>query len=432
MARSSRSLAVLLLVAIGGVVGWAFREAWTDWRDGEDGSHDSASQDDAADEPEPEVAVTTAAATAGSLPVTIDVVGEVRASPTALRPITSRASGRIAEVLARPGERVASGAPLVRFDRAPLALAVARARASAAAAHNALAEFDRGGRDQHEAEFASAENKARARLSVAEDQVARLAPLAKDGLVSEAALVTARGEIATAKADLDAAARSLAAWRASSSELGRATLAAAAGVADAEVADAEEILRSADVTAPTNGQLVDLRVHAGDSCDAGAVLATILLPEGRVVAFDVPPGCAPSIACGARAHVMRPDGRAIDACVASISTQAEADTGLVEVIVDPASPDPTLIPGVIVRGEIEVSRIDSAVLVPEAALIAAGGAVNVVRKDEQGLSHAVPVEVPGRHGGLAAVRGAVAPGDRVVTDGGYNLPDGTHLTERGE
>ncbi len=429
MPTPGRFIAVLSLLALGGVAGWWMRGGAPGHSAGD---ADSAAEEHEIDVTETSVAVKTAEVTSGTLPLMTPVLGEVHPAPSALRPVTSRARGRVIEVCVHPGDRVAAGAVLLRFDPQPLAVAVKRAESAAAAAQDALTEFERGTRDQKQVELAGDASKAKTRLSVAEDQVARLEPLAKDGLVSESALFAARGEVEAARTDLDIATRALEAWRASSSGLQANTLVAEVAATRAEVEDARAIAAAAEVTAAAAGQVVDLTIHAGDSCEAGVVLATVLLDEGRIVAFDVAPALIANVTAGAAANVTLADGRTIAGRVSSISSRVEADTGLVEVLVVPLQDESMLRPGGFVRGEIEIGRIESATLVPEAAIVAEDGEERVVTWVGEGVARPCAVEVLGRHAGLAAVRGAVKPGDRVVVDGAYNLPDGARLTEQRE
>jgi membrane fusion protein (multidrug efflux system) len=84
--------------------------------------------------------------------------------------------------------------------------------------------------------------------------------------------------------------------------------------------------------------------------------------------------------------------------------------------------------GLFVRGEIELQRIAGVVLVPESSISRADDK-QVVVLARDGKARVVPVEVLGRHGGFAGVRGEIQPGNHVVVDGGYNLPDGAGLLE---
>ena len=44
-----------------------------------------------------------------------------------------------------------------------------------------------------------------------------------------------------------------------------------------------------------------------------------------------------------------------------------------------------------------------------------------------GVSHVHKVTVLGRKDGLAAVEGDLLDGQKVIVDGGYNLPNGAHV-----
>src|SRR6185436_2594726 len=86
-------------------------------------------------------------------------------------------------------------------------------------------------------------------------------------------------------------------------------------------------------------------------------------------------------------------------------------------------------PGLVVRGEIESRRLTGAVLVPSHAIVRAEDEPTLVLVGDDGIAKRVEVEILGRHGDVAAVKGDVKDGDRVVVEGGYNLPDGAKTHE---
>jgi multidrug efflux pump subunit AcrA (membrane-fusion protein) len=146
------------------------------------------------------------------------------------------------------------------------------------------------------------------------------------------------------------------------------------------------------------------------------------------VAFGVSPALALALREGARATWTDPSGREQSGSLERVIGEVNPATGLMDAIVvsDPGNPDTP--PGLIVRGEIEVRRQKDAVLVPSAAVVrAADEQVGAVVTE--GKVAIARVQVVGRHGDVAAIDGPVKPGDRVVVEGGYNLPDGARVVE---
>ena len=71
------------------------------------------------------------------------------------------------------------------------------------------------------------------------------------------------------------------------------------------------------------------------------------------------------------------------------------------------------------------------IVVPAAAVQRLDGEDHVVVRGADSKSKRTPVEVLGRRGDRVAVKGALDAGAQVVVEGGYALPDGTQLDERG-
>jgi RND family efflux transporter MFP subunit len=379
------------------------------------------------------VDVVTAKATRGDLPLAIPVVGAVRADEGALVTLSSRAGGRVALVSVRAGDDVKKGAPILRFEKEPLELAAGQARAALAAASNQLDEFERIGRDRQEREFDAVAKQTGADVAAAEKTLERVAALRRDGLAAEKTETEARQSLDRAQRERDAAAKSVEAFRTAGADLQHATLVAARDAAAASLKDAEAVLADAVVVAPGDGRVSTLSAHLGDRVESGAAVGTLLRPTGRVVVFGVTPAQAASIRPGSAVTWNDGAGCLCAGEIRSIAADVAGSAGLVEVTATPcAGPtgeQPCPQPGLFVRGEIETSRLAGAVLVPAAAVVRDDDATIVVTVGEGGISKHVRVEVLGRHGGLAAVKGDVKDGDRVVVEGGYNLPDGAKTHE---
>jgi membrane fusion protein (multidrug efflux system) len=166
--------------------------------------------------------------------------------------------------------------------------------------------------------------------------------------------------------------------------------------------------------------------------EPGASLGTLLLAEGRVLAFAVAASATYGLRLDAPASWTGSDGSRQQGRVRSIAGGVEASSGLVEVRVAPDREALRLPPGLVVRGEIERGRLAAALLVPDRAVLRSGDRLAVVVAGADGAAHVRTVVVRGSHGGLTAVEGELAATDRVIVAGGYNLPDGAHVVEQAQ
>jgi RND family efflux transporter MFP subunit len=417
--------AALLLVA-GGLAGWIAHS----WK--APAATSAEADEDAAPEVKPEdmsVEVVSAKAVKGDLPIALPVIGAVRADEGALVALGSRAGGRVAEVSVRGGDDVKKGAAILRFDDAPLALAVAQAKSALASAANQLDEFDRVGRDRQDAELESAAKQSESDLATAQAQLDRVLALRKDDLASARTEAEARQATDHARRDRDVAAKALAAFRTAGADLQHSTLTAARDAADAALRDAQAILAEAVVTAPADGRILTLTAHLGERVEAGATIGALLRPDGRVIVFGVTPSQAADVPPGAGVTWTDAAGATRKAVVRSLAADVAGGANLVDVTCVPDAGGPAPAPGLFVRGEIVTRTLDDAVLVPSRAVVRADDKLCVMVVGVGGIAKRAEVEVLGRHGDVAAVKGAVKDGDRVAVEGAYNLPDGARTHE---
>ncbi len=418
---------VLLLVA-GVALGWSVTALW---HGGDESSPaDAPAEDeDAAPELEPGdllVTVTTGDAAFGELAIVVAAAGVVRAAPSAEQTLGTRAGGRVLATHAEQGQFVHAGDVLLSLDPVPLRGAVAQARASLAQATDALAEFETWGRSRQQLEAEAAVRRAVSQQELLEAQAARILALHDEGLSSDKALAEAKQAAAQARSDRELAERAASDFRDFSGELQHATLLAARDGEQAAVDETERQLAEADVRTPVDGQLLTFLARAGQRLEAGQPFAELLAAKGRLVAFAVTPAAARELQPGARATWVDAQGAAASGTLQSVGGDIDPSTGQLVALVAPdagSSSDP---PGMAVRGELELRRLNESILVPERAVLRAGDVQVVVLADGD-RARRVPVTVTGRHAGLAAVVGDVHVGDRVIVEGGYNLPDGAHI-----
>jgi RND family efflux transporter MFP subunit len=398
-----------------------------------------------AESPPPEpaamaVEVQVARAVTGNLPVTVVSDATVILPPEAAATISSRASGRVAEVLVVPGQQVNAGDLLLKFERGPLEAAVLRARSDRERAQSELLEFERGGREGTLVELRTGVEHARADRDLAEAQKKRLEALHEEGLVSDKAVAEAQTAHAQSQRELSKAEKSLAVFESSGADLKRSTEQAQVDAAAAALADAERQLAEADVVAIADGTVATLSARRGDHLEAGVVLGTLVTGSARLLSCPLTARDAARVTVGATATAFVPGAEihkqhadddhsrfdAVPGTVERIMPVASV-SGLVEVIVQAQAASIALRPGVLMRVEIQVDELHDVTLVPEAAVVRAADKEVVALVDDGDLARITEVHVLGRHGDLAAIAGQVKANQRVITAGGYNLPDGAHV-----
>jgi RND family efflux transporter MFP subunit len=303
-----------------------------------------------------------------------------RIEPLARVDIRPRVSGQVTEVHFRDGAPVTAGDLLFTLDWRPFQIAVATARAEVA--------------------------RNEARVTVAEQQVNRYAPLVAQRFSSEADMDNRRSALREAQAGLAAA---------------RAAL-----------RQAELDLEFSEIRAPRAGRISDRRVDAGNLVQQGTTLMTTLVALDQVYAvFDASEAQYLRYARAAGGG-MRPGGaqegtpvqlRLLDE--AEFSHRGQLD--FVDSVFDPRSgtirgravvqnPGFLLTPGGFARLRLFVGD-SAALLVPDSAILADQGGRMVLTVTEAGLVAPRSVQLGGLVDGLRVVRSGLTAQDRVIIGG---------------
>ena len=161
-------------------------------------SRSAESKRQAAPAPQAAASVVVAVATRGDLVSTISATGSVSSLREAR--IASKLPGRVAQVFVREGQRVATGAALMRLDAGDLEAQEAQARASVEGARARLAQMTAGARPEERRQAAQAAAQAEAGVQAAR---ARLQALERGARPQEREQVA--NSVAQAKAALDLA-----------------------------------------------------------------------------------------------------------------------------------------------------------------------------------------------------------------------------------
>ncbi len=304
--------------------------------------------------------------------------------------IRPRVSGQVEQVHFRDGALVRSGDLLFTLDQRPFRIAVDTARAEVA--------------------------RAEARLTLAEQQVARYTPLAQQRIAPESELDTRRSALREAQAGLAAA---------------RAAL-----------RQAELDLDFTEIRAPRPGRVSDRRVDAGNLVSQGETLLTTLVALDPVyVTFDASEAQYLRLARAARAGMQGVDGtsgvpvqlRLLDE--AEFSTEGRLDfvdsafdarSGTIRGRAVVPNPDLFLTPGAFARLRLFAGDASS-LLVPDAAVLADQSGRMVLTVGADGTVAPRPVQLGPLVDGLRVVRSGLAPEDRVIIGGLHRARPGTRV-----
>ena len=311
------------------------------------------------------VAVRTAVATRVPFAHVIGALGTVAPRPGRYAELSAPAPTRVARIFVAPGDRVAAGAPLVEFERAP---------------------------------FEAAERSAQSALASAQHGYDRAVRLTDAGVLARKDLDLAAADLAQAQANSVTARRAL--------EL--ATLKAPiAGV----------VTRMTAVL----GAPVDASTPVVAVADPAAL--DLLFTVSPADAAVVPRGAVVSVTAGEDARG-EPVG---DASVTDVGAMVDSTNRAVVVRARMTRAQRPLRIGETVFGRITVGTQKDAIVIPAAALVPEGEGYRVFVVDSASNAHARDVTVGGRSEAGVEILTGLTAGEAVVTDGAYGVEDSAHV-----
>jgi HlyD family secretion protein len=251
------------------------------------------------------------------------VIGMVRQTEIRIAPETS---GRLASVLARPGQHVRKGELLAVIGNPDLEAAVGEAKAAAASARADEAKIDSGVRAEEVAIAAQAVQAAEANLKLAQQQNERTTKLASKSFASSQQRDETAASLAKARADLDLKRADYAAASAGPVAEERTQAHAKVVLADATVAELQTQLDKTKLVAPVDGTIGIQVAEPGEIMSPGKPVMTIEVDGSRWFAFTLREDALRGLTIGGMAAVMADDGRRIEGRVTELRPLGEFAT----------------------------------------------------------------------------------------------------------
>jgi multidrug efflux pump subunit AcrA (membrane-fusion protein) len=381
------------------------------------------------DDKEEAPVVSVQAATAEKGEISRTVSAEAVIFPIDQSAITSKINAPVKRFLVTRGQKVQKGQLLAELENRDL---------------SAAAMDSRGALDQAEATYETSVG-----ATLPEDiQKAELdVQTAQQGLDAQQKLYASREDLfkqgALPRKDLDQAAVALAQARSqyniakkhleSLNAIGKQqTLKAAGGQlasAKGKLAGAEAQLGYAEIRSPIDGYITDRPLYPGEMATTTAPLLTVMdLSQVRAIAH-IPQADALLLRKGNKAIVTAAGLDAkIAGIVALVSPALDPNSTTVEIWVQAPNRDLQLRPGMTAQLSITVQTVADAVVVPASALLnASGDGAQVMVVDSQNVAQSRDVKMGIQNGEEVQIVSGLKPGEQVVSQGAYGLPDKTKV-----
>ena len=359
-----------------------------------------------------------------TVPIYSEYVGQTRAEETV--ELRARVEGILQKVYFREGSQVRKGQLLFTIDKRAYEADVQSGRAAVAKATADLAQAkQRTDVLKAQAELADAE----ATHSKTQQDLARVAPLAKEKAVTELELDAATANEKSAKANVDAKKANLTNLEASvryTIERADAELSAA----KARLIQAQLDLSYCDIHSPINGVIGFLQVDEGNLVGRGdaTLLATVSLANPLLVDFnlseveylkltdrDNPGSRAGSvqfklILSDDSVHPEPGTFKVLDRSV-------DPSTGTMKVEASFPNPSSYLRPGQFARVRVAVAEKENAILVPQRAIQELQGAKTVMVVDAQNKVQVRTIRLGDKAENYYIVLDGLNAGERVIVEG---------------
>ena len=382
----------------------------------------------------PPPSVVVAEITQKTVPIYSEFVGQTRPEETV--ELRARVEGVLQKVYFREGTAVRKGQLLFTIDKRPFEATVQSAKALQAKAESDLAQA-RQRTDVIQAQAQLAESQAA--LSKAEQDLARMRPLAKEKAVTELELDAAVAAEKASRASVDARQANVTNLEASVKyTIERA--AAEVSAAKARVIQAQLDLSYCDIYSPIDGIIGFLQVDEGNLVgrSEATLLATVSLSNPVLVDFNL--GEAEFLKLTNRDQTGK---RARDAefqlilsddsihpspgTFKVVDRTVDPQTGTMKVEASFPNPGSYLRPGQFARIRVPVTERENAILVPQRAVQEMQGAKTVMVVDAQNKVQLRTIRVGEKSDNYLVVLEGLNAGERVIVEGMQKARPGSEV-----
>lgn len=199
--------------------------------------------------------------------------------------------------------------------------------------------------------------------------------------------------------------------------------------AKGKLLNSEAQLSYSEVRSPIAGFITDRPLYPGEMASTAAPLLTVMDISQVIAKAHIPQSDALQLHKGDAATIsLAGMEKPISGKVSLISPALDPNSTTVEVWVQAPNPDQLLRPGTTAQIAITAQTVKDALVVPSAALLnAKGDAAQVMVIDSQSQASSRDVKTGIQTGQQVQILSGLKPGEVVVTEGAYGLPDKTKV-----
>lgn len=362
----------------------------------------------------------------------VELSGTVLAEPNRSARVTSVVAGVLDFVGPRVGDHVAKGQVVARLQDSIQSAQVKQNHASLLLAEANLDKARHGSRPQEIEQARGALEAAKANAINAAQNRARLQKLFEQEVSAGRDYDLAVSQERVAQAQLKAAEAAMSLSLKGPRQEDRASAAAQTEQAAGLLDQAKANLDFTRLRSPIAGVVAERYLDVGEQCSPTAPVMLVVDPSTVVVQLNLPVGYNNSVYPGQAVEIWLPDNTTpLSGAVTSVGMKLDAITNSMPVQVSVRNDALKLKLGMVVTAKITTEQ-HVAIVVPKQCLISAADNPNrrVLDVVKGGESKAIPVVTGISSGDLIEIKSGIQPGDLVITDMSYQLPDGTKVSIR--
>lgn len=199
--------------------------------------------------------------------------------------------------------------------------------------------------------------------------------------------------------------------------------------AQGRMLNAEAQLSYSRIISPIDGVVTDRPLYEGDLATANQPILTVMNISRLIAKAHIPQSEAAALKLGNPAQLkIAGMDEPVKGRVSLVSPALDPGSTTIEVWVEASKPDPALKPGMTVGVSMTAKTVKDAVTVPTPAVFKnAEGAEFVLLAGSDNHAHLKTVQVGVRNTEFTQVVSGISAGDKVISTGGYALPDKTQI-----
>lgn len=191
---------------------------------------------------------------------------------------------------------------------------------------------------------------------------------------------------------------------------------------------AEAQLSYTEIRSPIDGWITDRPLYPGEMASTSAPLLTVMDTSSVIAKAHIPQADAIVLRKGDKATLTVPGLDPVPAMVTVVSPALDTNSTTVEIWVQAKNARQQLRPGTTAEVSITAQTVQDALVVPASALLnASGNKAQVMVIDQQSKAQSRDVQTGIQSQDQVQIMAGLKPGEQVVTQGAYGLPDKTKV-----